>query len=1392
MAALSHSESRRLYSWWWDSHNSPKNSKWLHDNLTDIDSKVKFMIKLLEEDADSFARRAEMYYKKRPELMKLVEEFYRAYRALAERYNHATGELRHAHRTLAKAFPDQVPVDMVEDSPSKPPRTPETRIVRALFGSGDLHGLKDDQLGGDEEDSNSIERTPVFHAQVLKFSNENHEAVKEAGRAGEAESEVESLRRALADIRAEKESVLVQYQRCLAELSSVEVELNNAKDDSIELNERASRAEIEVQTLKEALVQLEAENNAGLIKHNEYLEKIANLEENRRELKDEICRLERENEEDYKQCLEKISVLENLITILENEARLLKKQAESAETQVSELQQSLADLNKEKEASALRYKCCLETISKLEKDLTCAKEEVKRLNNDVLIGNLKLRTAEDKSLLLEMSNLSLQTEAEKLEKKIAAKDQELSRKQEELESLQTCLQDEHSRRAKVEATLQDLHSQSRDDQRALKLELENVLHTLKDLEASKVGLEEEICQVREENQSLSGANSSSVEKMQNEILTLREIKERLEKEVSRHSDLSNSLEQEITRMEEEIEGLNRSYQALVEQVEAAGLSKNCVTSSIKSLQNENSMLREMNEEVSNERQILSSKLESMQELLDKKVVLESSISCLQSELEGSRETVKALQESCRFLQEEKATFMSEKASLLSQLKATTDNMHNLLERNAVVENTLCNARGELEGLREKSKGLEEMCELLKNERSHLLEERISLATRLENVERRLETLEKKYTGLEDKCMSLEREKEGVHCQVEELKISLFMEKQERSSSQLQSDTRLAGLEDQIHFLKQENSWKNKEYEEELEKSLKAQFEISVLHKFMKDMEEKNCSLIIECQKHVEASKLAEKLISELESESLEQQVEAEVLLDEIERLRLSIHQVFRALEADPDCHPEDKMENTVHHIIETIEDMKSSISSHEDEKQLLLVENSVLLTLLKQLESKGMEFELQRKTLEQEFKTMSAMAETENEKLQELNGVLKSDVCESRQHAAMLEVELESLTIKQADLHKSYNTLEAAYLQVSRDNTNLLNKFSVLKEEKQKVDQHSNAALLECLATANESVVFRSFIEEKSSHVKSLLSDLRRQHQINCGFEREMSALVEKLELQKAENQLLKDAVQKLEGEMQGMREYNVEMKEEIMSGKQTLLQTEGKLLDAETRLQSVEKFNLELCTTVDELKTDILESVQMKETLEKDIIRLSEANTAQREEMKSLNVLKMNVESELSQLREQMEEKTVREQALCSDLKEKSNEFELWEAEATVFYFDLQISSIREVLFKNKLQELSGVCQKLENENASKTSQVEQMKGEISSMENEIGGLKSQLHAYDPVISALREDIMLLEHNALLQTKLKASRDHEPEILEVVGDDSEVAVEDSSLVATTCEEQKM
>ncbi|XVE73249.1 hypothetical protein DITRI_Ditri11bG0101900 [Diplodiscus trichospermus] len=74
--------------WWFDSHdNGSKRSPWLQSTLSELDNKTKAMLKLIEEDADSFAQRAEMYYKKRPELISLVEDFYRAHRSLAERYD---------------------------------------------------------------------------------------------------------------------------------------------------------------------------------------------------------------------------------------------------------------------------------------------------------------------------------------------------------------------------------------------------------------------------------------------------------------------------------------------------------------------------------------------------------------------------------------------------------------------------------------------------------------------------------------------------------------------------------------------------------------------------------------------------------------------------------------------------------------------------------------------------------------------------------------------------------------------------------------------------------------------------------------------------------------------------------------------------------------------------------------------------------------------------------------------------------------------------------------------------------------------------------------------------------------------------------------------------------
>ncbi|XP_065861275.1 protein NETWORKED 3C-like [Euphorbia lathyris] len=76
------------YWWWFDSHqHSSIRSPWLQSTLGDLNKKTTAMLKLIEEDADSFAQRAEMYYKKRPELISMVEDFYKTHRSLAERFD---------------------------------------------------------------------------------------------------------------------------------------------------------------------------------------------------------------------------------------------------------------------------------------------------------------------------------------------------------------------------------------------------------------------------------------------------------------------------------------------------------------------------------------------------------------------------------------------------------------------------------------------------------------------------------------------------------------------------------------------------------------------------------------------------------------------------------------------------------------------------------------------------------------------------------------------------------------------------------------------------------------------------------------------------------------------------------------------------------------------------------------------------------------------------------------------------------------------------------------------------------------------------------------------------------------------------------------------------------
>ncbi|CAO2172916.1 unnamed protein product [Urochloa humidicola] len=231
------------YSWWWASHIRTKQSKWLDNHLQDMEHRVKCMLLLLGEEADSFSKRAEMYYKRRPEVITQVEEVYRAYRALADRYDIMSGELHKANHTIATAFPDQVQYAMLEEEDDNIPKafTPvDPRKIHKSTVDGLMKKKKGDHPGSMGGGANNSSSAPI--------NKEN---------AGE---EISRLQKSILVMQTEKEFIKSSYESGIAKYWDLEKEINDMQeqvchfqdkfDESVVIEDDEARALMTATALK--------------------------------------------------------------------------------------------------------------------------------------------------------------------------------------------------------------------------------------------------------------------------------------------------------------------------------------------------------------------------------------------------------------------------------------------------------------------------------------------------------------------------------------------------------------------------------------------------------------------------------------------------------------------------------------------------------------------------------------------------------------------------------------------------------------------------------------------------------------------------------------------------------------------------------------------------------------------------------------------------------------------------------------------------------------------------------------------------------------------------------------------------------------------------------------
>ncbi|CAL0332076.1 unnamed protein product [Lupinus luteus] len=1153
-----------------------------------MDGKVKTMIELIEEDADSFARRAEMYYKKRPELIELVKDFYRAYRALAERYDHATVELRHAHKTMAKAFPshthhympfDDSPCDTSESHIQGMPH-PICESLEPAFQFSPINAEEFEDGGSGKGLKQKLKRQ--------SYSEYEH--------AGRAESEVQTLRKALAKMQSDKDDIFLQYQKSSEKLSKMESDLIKPHKDEGGLDEQASNSEIKIKILNDEFARMEAEKDVGLLQYNKSLEKIA--------------------------------VLEAKITLSEENSRMLNEQIERAEVEVKALRVSLAQLSEEKGTVAVHYHQCLEKISIMDSEILRAQEDSKRLNREVEKGAEKLKNAEKQCDMLEESNQSLQLEAENLVQKIAMKDRELLEKHAEIERLETQKHEQHSYFLQTESTLQNLqnlYSQSQQDQRTLALELKYGLHLLKDLELSKQGFKEEMQEIVEENMTLHELNISStrsLKRLQMKISKLKAIKGILERESALNAEESNALQSETHQIKDDIQDLNHKYQAMLEQLKTLGLNPNCFAAYVKDLQNENTKLKEVCKMERNEKESLREKLKDIDQILVEIPFMEFSLHNLNDELDGLKATVMTFKESCQVLQEEKSIVVDEKSTLLSQLQITTEIMPRLLEKNTLLEKSLSDAENELESLKDKSRSFEETCKLLNDEKCIILNERSILVSQLESVEARLGDLEKRFRKLEENYSDAEKGKYNTDNKVEELHAATLVQ-EEHVNHKHSTEARLTNLENLVNALQEEQWFGKTEFEEEFDKAVNAQLERFILQSFVEDLEQRNLALLIECEEHAEASEFSDKVISELEGENLMQQLEREKL---------------------------------------------------ESEKRVLV-----------------QEFENTREKNEN--------LQNDKVKLMEINMQLRSSVTNGEEKENILKSELSAVHVELIYLRTTNQVFQEEKSKLLEEKKSLLKSVLDLKDALSTAEDGHNAILHEVLALSNLNLVYEGIITEKVVEHGSLSEHLSNFSLINSDLKQELFVLNNKLEMKETQNSRLTHQIENSE---------NLVMKK-----------------DAE--LFEMEKWQktAEFCRSNEKLKMEDQESQLVREKLEKRFSELSE-NCA-------------NHKNEIEQHR-------VREEALNTQLLERTNEVDIWEAEATAFYSDLHILSISEALLQSKVNELTGVCKRLDDESAEKSMVIEEMTERVKLLESEI-------EAYIPIITSWKEEFASLENTFLLWT---------------------------------------
>ncbi|KAH0468211.1 hypothetical protein IEQ34_003244 [Dendrobium chrysotoxum] len=1257
-----------------------------------------------------------------------------------------------------------------------------------------------------KEKDNAKNETKRFHEQLSLVSNENEslkiQVLSETKHLQLSRAEIQSMRDTMSKLESDKEAAILMKQLSQKRICSLEAENFQAKDEIVKLHAEIVMGVIKLCTAEEQYL--------ALVKEDQVLK--LELDDRKRVL-DEIQKLSVESQNLLEQEVKEKENIKNKIECLQGEVSQLlienqnmksqivskAKHLDAYRTEVQNLTKAVSILEREKENAVFKNRLFLESITSLESEVFRAKEEIRKLHEEVLMGIVKLCSAEEQHFALENASQNLKSEIE--ERKTMFEDLRISSQ----ESDKQCVEAERSLQS-----WERLYNMSQEKVEHMTLEIQTHFEKLKDIERSKMGLEEEVRQLVDVNSNLNEhilAYDSKLKILQDEIVSLKEINGKLEDENNIHLEDSKLRQQELDSVKDYRDELDLKHKGLIEQMEVASLNMESLEILIKELQYGCAELKEGCRKLEDEKLMLFNKLHDMEIISERNAVLESTLS-------DAMEKIRVLEESCESLNTKDSTHIVEKAALFSQIKVISENMEKLSVKNNLLENSLTDANTELEVLRLKLKELVESSQLLSDQNSNLLLQNNALISEVESIHNSMTNLETKYAMLKVDHLNLEKEKEVSVTKIMELKDILKMKEEEHQFLFQSSNICLLFLENQIHLLKEDGRFKEEElkvvqqefmsyivevlvlqrclcdmkhsfrtekqkhesliqsseiqlvaldsqinlmrekaqlrdveFEEQQQKYMNSMLEIFILQRCLSEMKEKNFILSHECQKHTEASRCAGELVSQLECSKLLLKEENALLVGHNARLMDGINLLLESLDINKKLLNTDGNEDVfLETVLGEINNLLACISYSNDENQLLHMELSVCHTFLKQNT-------MEKVILGQELGRMDGQLlvfQRDQDLLFERCEKLGQDVNEKERTNESLKAELESLCSLLSDMSEDFSNLRGENGALEEEN-NILLEEAVALEHLYLFFNSSNAQNLQSLKLLEDAI--GSLVAVKNDH------------------EREIREREENLKVAEKENKLIKEDLlivveelrsrtTMLEFDLFTTRHFFEELSLQVENGENLLKKKSMELLKAYQKLQCAQVQVTKLCTKLDTANDKVDEAKMMKLQFDEKVAGLLKGHACKDVEIITTHEENRMLNEELNRLNAKIEMLRKREQCMSSELQKKKCELDRCEGEITNLLINIHVSAVNGAVFEEKVFEWAFAYDGLEicalvqremliEEISLRNAHAFKLQKKLDDLEKENIELKAIWNSCLPLFIFLEDGIAIVENQA-------------------------------------------